>query len=193
VGRNKTYDRSNILAIAMHTFWKFGYGATTLAELVSATGVDKKTLFREFNSKEGLFSDVLRLYVGSMSQHVDNKLLPQPLGLDNVRRYLDSMTFWASSPICLLTKTLSEFDLVTNEHRKIVRDALAYMEHRFTQNVKAAIERKELPSETPSGKAVKYLMYSVWGIGTMGYFEGSKPVLRSVSEAVMGGLQKIYE
>jgi AcrR family transcriptional regulator len=163
VGRNKTYDRSNILAIAMHTFWKFGYGATTLAELVDATGVDKKTLFREFNSKEGLFSDVLRLYVSSTSQHVDNKLLPQP------------------------------FDLVTDEHRKIVRDALAYLEHRFTQNVKAAIERKELPSETQSGKAVKYLMYSVWGIGTMGHFEGSKPVLRSVSEAVMGGLQKIYE
>lgn len=118
MGRTKTYDRSNLLAIAMRTFWRFGYGATTLADLVDATGVDKKTLFREFNNKEGLFSDVLRLYVSSTSQHIDNKLSPQPLGLDNVRRYLDSMTFWTTSPICLLTKTLSEFDLVTDEHRK---------------------------------------------------------------------------
>lgn len=191
MGRNKTYDRSNLLAIAMQTFWRFGYGATTLADLVDATGVDKKTLFREFNNKEGLFSDVLRLYVRSTSQHIDNKLLPPPLGLDNVRRYLDSMTFWATSPICLLTKTLSEFDLVTDEHRKIVRDALTYLEHRLAQNVEAAMEHKELPGTTQSGKVVKYLMYTIWGIGTMGYLEGSKPTVRAVSEAVMDGLTNI--
>ena len=191
MGRNKTYDRSNLLAIAMQTFWRFGYGATTLADLVDATGVDKKTLFREFNNKEGLFSDVLRLYVSSTSQHIDNKLLPQPLGLDNVRRYLDSMTFWAASPICLLTKTLSEFDLVADEHRKIVRDALAYLEHRLADNVEAAMERRELPGGTQSGKVVKYLMYAIWGIGTMAHLEGSKPTVRAVSEAVMDGLTNI--
>lgn len=189
MGRNRTYDRSNILDLAMHTFWRFGYGATTIAMLMESTGVDKKTLFREFTNKEQLFTDALRLYVQNACKHVDSRLAVNPLGLNNVRSYLDSMTMWAANPICLLTKALSEFELLSDEHRQIVGDTLAYQENRFRENVKAAINGNELPAGTQVRKVVKYLMYSVWGITSMGHFEGSKQTLRSVSETVMEGIK----
>lgn len=190
MGRNRTYDRSNILDLAMQTFWRFGYGATTIATLVESTGVDKKTLFREFKNKEQLFADALRLYVQGACKHIDSRLTVNPLGLNNVRSYLDSMTMWATHPICLLTKALSEFELLSDEHRQIVGGALAYQENRFRENVKAAIDGNELPTGTQVRKVVKYLMYSVWGISSMGHFEGSKPTLRLVSEAIMEGMEK---
>ena len=85
----------------------------------------------------------------------------------------------------------SEFELLSDEHRQIVSDTLPYQENRFREKVKAAIEVNELPAGAQVRKMVKYLLYSVWGISSMGHFEASKPTLRLVSEAVMEGVEKM--
>lgn len=44
---------------AMTLFWQHGYEATSLADLVEATGAKAPTLYAEFVNKEGLFRAVL--------------------------------------------------------------------------------------------------------------------------------------
>lgn len=57
-GRPKVFDRDAALDKAMKLFWQHGYEATSLADLVEATGAKAPTLYAEFTNKEGLFRAV---------------------------------------------------------------------------------------------------------------------------------------
>ncbi len=61
-GRPKVFDRDAALDKAMKLFWQHGYEATSLADLVEATGAKAPTLYAEFTNK-GLFRVVLDRYI----------------------------------------------------------------------------------------------------------------------------------
>ncbi|HIF3286002.1 TPA: TetR family copper-responsive transcriptional repressor ComR, partial [Salmonella enterica] len=62
-GRPKVFDREAALDKAMTLFWQHGYEATSLADLVEATGAKAPTLYAEFTNKKGLFRAVLDRYI----------------------------------------------------------------------------------------------------------------------------------
>ena len=62
-GRPKVFDREVALDKAMALFWQHGYEATSLSDLVEATGAKAPTLYAEFTNKEGLFRAVLDRYI----------------------------------------------------------------------------------------------------------------------------------
>ena len=51
-GRPKVFDRDAALDKAMKLFWQHGYEATSLADLVEATGAKAPTLYAEFTNKD---------------------------------------------------------------------------------------------------------------------------------------------
>ncbi|MBP2171495.1 AcrR family transcriptional regulator [Erwinia toletana] len=62
-GRPKLFDRESALDKALALFWAHGYEATSLADLVQATGAKAPTLYAEFENKEGLFRAVMDRYI----------------------------------------------------------------------------------------------------------------------------------
>jgi len=61
-GRPKNFDREAALDIALELFWRHGYEATSLADLVAATGAKAPTLYAEFTNKEGMFRAAVDRY-----------------------------------------------------------------------------------------------------------------------------------
>ena len=47
---------------AMNLFWRQGYAATSIADLVACMGIGRGSLYNEFGDKHGLFVRALRLY-----------------------------------------------------------------------------------------------------------------------------------
>jgi AcrR family transcriptional regulator len=62
VGRPKTFEKEEILKLAMHHFWEYGYSSTSLDELLKSMGIKKSSFYRTFKSKEEVFSLSLDLY-----------------------------------------------------------------------------------------------------------------------------------
>ncbi|HET6158993.1 MAG TPA: TetR/AcrR family transcriptional regulator [Dongiaceae bacterium] len=62
-GRPRSFDRDAALRAAMKCFWKFGYESASMAELTSAMGINSPSLYAAFGSKEGLFREVVQLYL----------------------------------------------------------------------------------------------------------------------------------
>ncbi|MDF7760991.1 TetR/AcrR family transcriptional regulator [Kosakonia cowanii] len=67
-GRPKVFDREAALDKAMTLFWQHGYEATSLSDLVEATGAKAPTLYAEFTNKEGLFRAVLDRYIARFAR-----------------------------------------------------------------------------------------------------------------------------
>lgn len=60
--RRRTHTPDKILEAATRRFWRNGYAATSVDDLVQATGASRHALYEEFDAKRGLFSACLDHY-----------------------------------------------------------------------------------------------------------------------------------
>ncbi|MGV7123160.1 TetR/AcrR family transcriptional regulator [Sphingopyxis sp. 550A] len=62
MARQRNFDRNEALLAAMRAFWRHGYEATSLADLLGATGLSKSSLYDTFGNKRDLFLESFEAY-----------------------------------------------------------------------------------------------------------------------------------
>ncbi|MGY4857392.1 TetR/AcrR family transcriptional regulator [Cryobacterium sp. AP23] len=62
MGRLQTFDSTTVVQSARDVFWDLGYDGASLADLESATGVNRSSLYHAFGSKRGLFDAAVADY-----------------------------------------------------------------------------------------------------------------------------------
>jgi TetR/AcrR family transcriptional regulator, transcriptional repressor for nem operon len=62
MARPKAFDREVALGQAMYTFWKCGYEATSMQDLVDAMGINRQSLYDTFGDKHTLYLEALERY-----------------------------------------------------------------------------------------------------------------------------------
>ncbi len=60
--RVKLFDEQEVLTKAMNLFWKQGYAATSVQDLVKHLGINRASLYDTFGDKEQLFKKSFELY-----------------------------------------------------------------------------------------------------------------------------------
>lgn len=78
-----------MLAKLIDLFWRQGYGQTSMADIVEASGVHKPSLYRTFGSKEELFAIVLRRYLAERMTSFASMIEQAGPGVEGVHRFLD--------------------------------------------------------------------------------------------------------
>lgn len=68
MGRPRAFDEEVVVSRAMEAFWTHGYAGTSPADLASATGIAKGSLYNAFASKRDLFDRSLDLYHRRISE-----------------------------------------------------------------------------------------------------------------------------
>ena len=63
MARPREFDEAEVLAKAMDVFWTHGYDATSITELMDATGLAKGSLYKGFGDKKQLFMLALDAYL----------------------------------------------------------------------------------------------------------------------------------
>ncbi len=108
----KKYDRTELLDRAIELFRRQGFNGTSTAELADELGVNRKSMYAEFGSKQGLFEAALERYD---AEHLSRVLAPveaDGAGLDAIRgafaTYASASEGWARGRGCLLCNTAVE-------------------------------------------------------------------------------------
>jgi len=70
MARPREFEQSEVLRRAMFLFWEKGYEATTLADLLEATGLSKSSLYDTFGDKRRLFLAALDLYRAEQAERL---------------------------------------------------------------------------------------------------------------------------
>jgi len=70
-GRPREFDLDTVLDDAMNAFWDRGYEATSIADLMHATGLQKGSLYKAFGDKRSLYLAALRRYLNQASAQVE--------------------------------------------------------------------------------------------------------------------------
>ena len=66
----KNFDIDVTLTRAMQTFWAHGYEATSMQDLVAATGVNRASIYATYGDKRALFLTALRKYDGEIRRRM---------------------------------------------------------------------------------------------------------------------------
>ncbi|RYV50092.1 TetR/AcrR family transcriptional regulator [Pengzhenrongella frigida] len=91
MGRTPLFDRTTVVRSARDLFWVRGFEGTSIAQLESATGLHRSSLYHCFGSKRGLFDVALDDYLDTVIRPRLRVLRTEPAGADAVLRYLSSV------------------------------------------------------------------------------------------------------
>ncbi len=86
----KQYDRTELLDRAVELFRRQGFNGTSTAELVAALGVNRKSMYAEFGSKQGLFEAALERYNSNHLSRVLALVEAPDASIDAIRRSFDN-------------------------------------------------------------------------------------------------------
>lgn len=108
-GRPRSFDPDTALDRALDVFWRNGYEGTSLADLTTATGINKPSLYAAFGNKEHLFGAVLTRYLDGPGAYAADALTAAT-GREVVERLVlgavDLTTGQDTPPGCLCVKTV---------------------------------------------------------------------------------------
>jgi TetR/AcrR family transcriptional repressor of nem operon len=110
-GRPKTFDDNDALERAMRVFWKSGYDATSLDDLLTAMEIPRQSLYRTFHDKRTLFFRALELYGKLASTVITNTLHADGLAIDNIDSLFKLWNENLTSPEsdgCMMQNTCSQ-------------------------------------------------------------------------------------
>jgi TetR/AcrR family transcriptional repressor of nem operon len=189
----KQYDRTDVLERATLAFWRRGYEATSVSDLVEQTGLNRGSLYAAFDGKRGLFVECLAHYD---SRHRLDFLDDVSKGMgprEAILAVFDAAARPAQEsglpPGCLLVNSALEVSPHDPEVRAIVNRSLSEVEAFFRDNVAAAQAGGTVSRDLDAGRSAKVLLGLFLGLRVIvrsGLEDGAAGAVVDQARAVLG-------
>lgn len=159
-------DRDRAFAAASDLFWCQGYRATSLQDLLAATGMGRGSFYGAFHSKEALFEAVVDDYRRSFARILDDALARDP-GLAALRTFLDRTLIQVPDAErrrgCLLVNSVLELEGVDPRLHDLAVTCLKELDRAVTVCLDQAAVQGELRSDVEPGALAPVLISLIEG------------------------------
>lgn len=113
MGRPRTFDEDEVLSAVAAAFRDRGYAATSLGEIMQASGLGKGSIYAAFGDKYAIFSRVFDGYCATVTRAMSDALAgPDESAFERLERVLHGSAERSSGSIaqraCFLAKTTAE-------------------------------------------------------------------------------------
>ncbi|MEZ5932192.1 MAG: helix-turn-helix domain-containing protein [Alphaproteobacteria bacterium] len=111
--RRPTHTESELVEAAMMQFWRFGYAATSMDQLVEGTGVSRHGIYSSFGGKRALFLACLESYQDLVVTPAFAAVEAEDAALSAIADYFEFQIARAEvaglpGPGCLVANTMTE-------------------------------------------------------------------------------------
>jgi len=171
VGRPRQFDVDATLDAAMQAFWARGYEATSMADLMAATGLHKGSLYQAFGDKHSLFMRALERYLNDMwragAGAIDTASTPRE-GLERLGHTLIDITGEDRDEPrgCMALNALAELAPHDAEVREVLRGQVERIRRGVTATVRQAQALGQIARERSPDVVADLLLMFVWGLAT---------------------------
>lgn len=188
MARPKEFDRDVALGRALDVFWEKGYEATSIADLVAATGVQRQSMYDTFGDKQALFRAALDLYNTRSAAAFQALQGESASPLARLRCVFRSIASEATpgNRGCMLINSAVERGLCDERVIDCARTSNARLERAIATMILAAQEAGEVPPGTSPKTAARVLVTLLWGLRAMGRAVPDPAWQRSVVDSALG-------
>ncbi|MDD0997556.1 TetR/AcrR family transcriptional regulator [Pseudomonas sp. TNT2022 ID1044] len=135
----------------MELFWCRGYDATSLQDLLEATGLSKSSLYESFGNKQSIFESAFTRYFEGRARFMRKRLDESESAVDFIRECLMSVLEDASRDFprgCMLVNVANEF----SSSDPAIHHLVILASKRFRRVFELAFERAQQNGEIPADK-----------------------------------------
>ncbi len=168
MARPLAFDPQEKLHQAMMLFWRRGYEATSMQELVTELDINRFSLYNTFGDKQALFAKAVELYeervFGRLLQCLEGELT----GLTALNHYFDTLAEGLRVQVgvngCFLQNTLLEGAIEDKRVTKRIRKVFLRLRAALEQSVVQAKAEGDLSSIESEAQMADYLLLQVQGL-----------------------------
>lgn len=170
------FDRDEVIDKSIELFWANGFSASSMKEVVEATGLKPGSIYLAFGNKEGLFREALVSYAEKRAVQLRSVLdNAQSVG-EGLCSILEGIVQESTNEnycSCFLIKTRLELAAEKNELYEFASAQLGEIEALLESYLK-----KEF-NEKVSQRRATSLMFHIFGVRVYGYQQGSAERMRN--------------
>jgi TetR/AcrR family transcriptional regulator, transcriptional repressor for nem operon len=148
MARAREFDPDEALDRATALFWRQGYRATSVDDLVRETGVSKYGLYGVFGTKRELFRRALLRFWEQVGQDIQADLRTPDASLPEIRRYFSRLAGMADEKGirrgCMACNTATEVGPFDEEIRAEVKRLFSDLQRTFRRALERAKQREEV-------------------------------------------------
>jgi len=171
MARPAEFDRSEVLDKAMEVFWRTGFTATSVADLVNATSLKPGSLYSAFESKRGLFVEVIDTYAARRVNGAKELLETAEEPLSAIYEFFNNLRMDVCKDEigrgCLMVNTMLELATEDDELRERITNYLSQVEAYLCAALTRAKELGQLEQHADPGALAAFLISNVWGLRVM--------------------------
>jgi AcrR family transcriptional regulator len=162
------FNREEIIGKAIELFWEKGFSATSMQQVVAATGLKPGSIYYSFGNKEALFKEALETYSQKRKTQIRKILENAPSIEQGLCILLDRFVQEAAEQnfrSCFLVKTQLELASAKNDLHSVAAAKLAEIETLFYQYLIKSYDKIE------SRRYATSIMFHILGMRIYGYQE----------------------
>jgi TetR/AcrR family transcriptional repressor of nem operon len=182
MSRPREFEEAEVLDRALTAFWRLGYDACSIRDLVKSTGLQRQSLYNGFGDKDALFVAVLKRYERHSAAELA-KLDHPGATLSDLRQYMEGVLTIQSTRgcgACLLVRTAFGPQIRQPRVRKVVTAGAQAVRACFVRVLERAVLSGELPADTQPEECAAYLYTVLNGLAALSRTGGSSEQVAAV-------------
>ncbi|MBY6123743.1 TetR/AcrR family transcriptional regulator [Roseovarius atlanticus] len=192
-GRPRKCDPEDVFDKALTLFWKKGYAATSMNDLVVETGMAKPGLYANFGSKDDLFTKALRHYFDRFLSTLGKEFAEADAPIDVALRTLLLGIVRASKGDtlcvgCFLLNTVVETTGTPSELRDLSREMGERRRKMLRDRLRRAVLAGELRQEANVEDLAQFISGQMLAIAAMASEGADRPTLERFAENALAVL-----
>ncbi len=169
------FERDDVLDRSIELFWQNGFSASSMQQVVQATGLKPGSIYHAFGSKEALFREALQRYADKGDAYLRDVLESAPSVGQGICTILEDIVRQSTRKrysSCFLIKTQLE---LASEENELYDFATAKLQER--EALYRSYLEKEYEQSVSARRAVSIMLH-IFGLRVYGYQQGSAESMR---------------
>ncbi|MEO3744743.1 TetR family transcriptional regulator [Plantactinospora sp. B5E13] len=168
MARAKEFDPDTVLQQALELFWRRGYEATSMADLVEHLGIAKASIYATFGNKQEFYAKALRRYLDTADPRIMAELsqpgpvLPAVKSL--VERYVTEAAEDDQQLGCMVVNSAVELAARDPGVARLVEASWAHLETALTSALMRAKAQGELSADADPQALARFLLVFFQGV-----------------------------
>ena len=191
MARTREFDGNRALDDALRVFWDKGYEAASIHDLVSATGVNRASLYQTFGSKRELFLKALDRFA-ACDRNIAQATAGVAPGLARIRAALRLAGKQAAADVrgCMVVNAIVERAAQNREMQDLGRAARRRLDSFFAESLAEAERRGEIRAGRDCLALARFLTNALFGLRVMAKTRPSASTIRAIVETTLGVVEK---
>ena len=190
--RTKEFEPEAALQQAMELFWRKGYEATSMRDLLCGMGIGRGSFYGTFGDKRSLFLAALDRFERTRTAWIP-EALRGPVPMDAIRyvfeRTIDNLVGFEPRRGCLLANSAVELAPHDSEVADRIGRHVRHTEDAFEGALERARSAGDLPEHTDPTSLARFLVNNLHGLRVMARAGAPRETLEDTVRVVLEALR----